>query len=374
MYLLTQGQVYQEYYNGLSWAGASTANCIKNNLDINNSPSDIWIQSTINFSNYIIGAILIPVTGNITVKVLCDDEWTVYIDDIQKFTINYFNRIYNSFTINLIGNKYFTLFIKHQQGTGDFDFKATWSYASVNEVSIPMSNVFLPTLVSNSPYTINFASEVWGDQRRTGTETCDDGNIASGDGCSSNWTVETGYICTGGSSTSKDTWTEICGDGIRFNSISTYWDDGNTKNGDGWSSTWKIESGYTWSGGSSSSSKDICSIIFFVSAQEAAAAKSTQAAIGAGASVSIGASLLSMSSPLGVFSMLNQFQLLYILLASGVYVSDGIFNLITGMSFALFNFSFIDLSKINILKNIYSYLSIQQTNNSLNKIGLIHGL
>ena len=79
MYLLTQGQVYQEYYSGTNWTGTSTANCIKNNLNINSSPSDIWIQSTINFSNYIIGAILIPVTGNISIQVYCDDGWIVYI-------------------------------------------------------------------------------------------------------------------------------------------------------------------------------------------------------------------------------------------------------------------------------------------------------
>ena len=233
-----------------------------------------------------------------------------------------------------------------------------------------MSSVFLPNLVSNSPYTINVALTVWGDQLMTGTETCDDGNTISRDGCSSTWTVESGYACIGGSSTSKDTWTEIWGDGIRFNSNLTYWDDGNTINRDGCSSTWIIESGYKWSGGNNTS-KDICSLIFSVSSQEAAAAQSTQASVGAAVSVSAGASLLSMSSPIGVFCVMNQFQLLYILLASGVYVSDGVFNMITGLSIALFDFKFLNIEDINILGSFYSYLSIPQTNIDLNKIGLV---
>ena len=116
-----------------------------------------------------------------------------------------------------------------------------------------MNNIFLDSLVSNSPYTINSAATVWGDAKRTSVETWDDGNVNSGDGWSSTWTVEFEYIWTGGSSTSIDIWSEICGDGIRFSLISTYWDDKNTINGDGCSSTWTVESGFTWTGGSSTS-------------------------------------------------------------------------------------------------------------------------
>ena len=36
---------------------------------------------------------------------------------------------------------------------------------------------------------------------------------------------------------------EICGDGLNLGEYQ--WDDGNLKNGDGWSSTWIIEKGYT---------------------------------------------------------------------------------------------------------------------------------
>ena len=52
---------------------------------------------------------------------------------------------------------------------------------------------------------------------------------------------------TGGSDKYKDVWFEICGDGLDFNK--NEWDDGNTKNGDGWSSTWEIEKWWECKGG-----------------------------------------------------------------------------------------------------------------------------
>ena len=110
-----------------------------------------------------------------------------------------------------------------------------------------------------------------------------------------------------------------------------------------------------------------------VTAQEAAAAKSTQAAVGAGASVSAGTSLLSMSSPVSIFSMINQFQLMYFLIVSGVFLSDGVFNTITGMSFALFDFDFIKIEKIKIFEIIYEYLAFEQPNTLLNNIGITSG-
>ena len=61
--------------------------------------------------------------------------------------------------------------------------------------------------------------------------------------------IESKFICTGGSSTTKDVWSSIWGDGYRVGS--EQWDDGNLVNGDGWSSNCKNEIYYFWSGGSS---------------------------------------------------------------------------------------------------------------------------
>ena len=61
---------------------------------------------------------------------------------------------------------------------------------------------------------------------------CDDGNTISGDGCSSTCSIEKGYKCIGATSSTKDTCSELCGDGIRIGS--TGCDDGNTANKDGY--------------------------------------------------------------------------------------------------------------------------------------------
>ena len=107
----------------------------------------------------------------------------------------------------------------------------------------------------------------WGDGLRVGSEKWDDENTKSGDGCKSDWSsVESGYVCSGGNSTSKDKWT-ICangyyqndasnpttcvtkwGDGIRKGSEA--WDDGNAVSGDGCpSDCLKVEDGWIWFGG-----------------------------------------------------------------------------------------------------------------------------
>ena len=95
--------------------------------------------------------------------------------------------------------------------------------------------------------------EIWGDGRRFNSNSAywDDGNLISSDGCSSNWIVEKGWKWSCGSSVKADTWAEVCGDGIRFNENSTYWDDGNINDGDGWSSICTLESNWKWSGGNS---------------------------------------------------------------------------------------------------------------------------
>ena len=82
----------------------------------------------------------------------------------------------------------------------------------------------------------------WGSGKRFSQEKWDDGNTINGDGCSSTWTVETYFNCTGGSETSKDICTAICGDGTKKGNEE--WDDSNIKNGDGCSSTCTLEGGY----------------------------------------------------------------------------------------------------------------------------------
>jgi fibro-slime domain-containing protein len=71
-------------------------------------------------------------------------------------------------------------------------------------------------------------------------EQCDDGNTASGDGCSASCQIETGFVCpTPGQLCTS---TIKCGDGKLDGSEQC--DDGNTTSGDGCSATCQIEPGF----------------------------------------------------------------------------------------------------------------------------------
>ncbi|MEK6922271.1 MAG: DUF4215 domain-containing protein [Nanoarchaeota archaeon] len=73
-------------------------------------------------------------------------------------------------------------------------------------------------------------------------EACDDGNTASGDGCSASCQKEEGWICNGGPSICS----ENCGDGKIVGGERC--DDRNKGNGDGCNADCRIESGWSCSG------------------------------------------------------------------------------------------------------------------------------
>ncbi|MEI8254254.1 MAG: DVUA0089 family protein [Deltaproteobacteria bacterium] len=78
-----------------------------------------------------------------------------------------------------------------------------------------------------------------GNGAREGTETCDDGNTAGGDGCATNCTTETGYLCSGTPSVCS----LACGNGTLETGETC--DDGNRTAGDGCSAVCATELGYT---------------------------------------------------------------------------------------------------------------------------------
>ena len=79
--------------------------------------------------------------------------------------------------------------------------------------------------------------------QRLTSDYCDDDNHVNGDGCDASCKRETGYTCTGGDATHKDTCTPTCGDGLVKGSETC--DDLNTVSNDGCSSTCQIELGYS---------------------------------------------------------------------------------------------------------------------------------
>ena len=49
-----------------------------------------------------------------------------------------------------------------------------------------------------------YCVEICGDGKNFGLNECDDGNNFNGDGCSSSCKIELGYLCGGGTKTTSD--------------------------------------------------------------------------------------------------------------------------------------------------------------------------
>jgi len=82
-------------------------------------------------------------------------------------------------------------------------------------------------------------------------ESCDDGNVAKGDGCGASCEIEGGFRCEGGAS---GTCTPICGDGVVVGAEAKAGgcDDGDLDSGDGCSAGCKVEATFACSGEPSS--------------------------------------------------------------------------------------------------------------------------
>ena len=238
-----------------------------------------------------------------------------------------------------------------------------------------------------------------GDGLRAGSETWDDGNTSSGDGWKSDWSsIESGLVWSGGSTTSKDTWTKwdngfyqndasnptVCvpkwGDGLRVSY--EHWDDGNTVSGDGWSSDWmSIEDGWAWFGGYFGVA-DVwvqCDLGYdpnpdystWIGAEVPRDIKAMAAAVQAAAYMGIAANLVltvfssSSSSSSNSFGMINQIQLVIILPLIGAYIPEKIYDYLKSMSASLFNLNFLPTSNSESTISFKSLFNFKQPNSYL---------
>ena len=367
MLLLTQGKVYHEYYSGMYLSGTSTKNWTVNGLNFSNGDqTNFWGPVNEYISAKIIFFLRSQYSG--TINGAADDGIDLWVNDALNF--NHFwgsaNVIDNS-NFNLVKDKLYSWYSEWCQGPGAFSYTLYMIYSGVSNAAISNSNLYLPNLVGASPYNIKIVDSICGDKFRTGTEAWDDGNKINGDGWSSIWSTESGWTWSGGSHLNKDICNEICGDGARFNTITSYWDDGNKNNEDGWSNTCSVENGFSWSGGSSTS-KDKWTITSI----QANAIFVAQSLSIIWVWANLLSSLLNMSSLTGVFTIINQFQLLFLIVVSRAYLSEGVLELIIGMKIVLLNFNFTFIDEIRLTDSkMYSSLSYDQPNKHLYDIGVI---
>ena len=247
----------------------------------------------------------------------------------------------------------------------------------------------------------------WGDGLRYGSEKCDDGNTSNEDGCKSDCSsVESGWVCSGGSTTSKDIWTKWdkwyyqndpsnptscipkCGDGMRVSY--EHWDDGNTISGDGWSSDWmKIEDGWACFGGYFGVT-DICvqwdlgydpnpDYSTWIGAEVSRDVKAMSAAAQIGAYMGVASNLVltifssSSSSSSNSFGMINQIQLVIIFPLIGPYIPEKIYDYLKSMSTSLFNLNFLPTSNTESTISFKDLFDFKQQNSYLYLLELKSG-
>ena len=129
-----------------------TYSCIANGIYFSNTnKSNYWISNTNNQCVKIFTSLLSPTSSTISFKIICDYTWAIYIDDVLKVS----GSGNLTFSAVLPVNLYYTLYIEWCNIGGSFKLDLYWAYNGGSYVQIPSSNLFLPYLVSNSPFTVN---------------------------------------------------------------------------------------------------------------------------------------------------------------------------------------------------------------------------
>ena len=85
--------------------------------------------------------------------------------------------------------------------------------------------------------------------------------------------------------------------------------------------------------------------------------------------VTVSTSFISGCSPQSLWSMINQYQLFMLFPMIGVYIPEEVIHFLRGVSFWLFNFSFISLSKLGIYEKFVSFFDWKSNSSYLSSIG-----
>ena len=85
--------------------------------------------------------------------------------------------------------------------------------------------------------------------------------------------------------------------------------------------------------------------------------------------VTVSTSFISGCSPQSLWSMINQYQLFMLFPMIGVYIPEEVIHFLQGVSFWLFNFSFISLSKLGIYEKFVSFFDWKSNSSYLSSIG-----
>ena len=178
----------------------------------------------------------------------------------------------------------------------------------------------------------------WGDGIRVGSEKCDDGNLVDGEGWSSQWIIEDGYVWVGGEFGVTDVWIQC--------------DMGYDPNPD-----FSVCVGATVP----------------LDAKPAAVASVVAAMAGVAANVLLATFTSGSSGSTSSFGMMNQLQLVILIPMLRAYLPDKIYNYLKSMSTSLFNINFLPTSDSSSFVSFQSLFDYNQQDSYLKLLGLTSG-
>jgi cysteine-rich repeat protein len=204
-------------------------------------------------------------------------------------------------------------------------------------------------------------------------ELWDDGGADGGDGCSETCQVEYGlvigvdvwcrYIWTYSGASVGSVCQTVWADSIKAGTEEC--DDGNTNNGDGWSSSCLVESDWecisTYGAASVWTKVEVIPTAVF------------QAAVGTAMIASVVASSMSWSSPSGLWQMMNLMQLLMFLVLLGVYLPIPIKDMITSSSFFSLSLPIPHLQSLYGIGHFLEFIDLESENSALSSLGAESG-
>ena len=249
--------------------------------------------------------------------------------------------------MNLVAFSVHTFRIDWHEYTGGAGVSLAWSTPTISSQPIPATNFGTSSDVASSPYQIQVQCPVgytpggtdllscvvlWGDGLSYENEVCDDGNTSNGDGWRSDWMqIDNGWICVGGNKTHID----VCS---------------------------KCDVGYE-----PNVNKDNC-----IGSSLSNKAKVSIIAIACFIFIGSVFNLINQTNSQSIFSIINKIQLILLIPMIGTYIPFDLLQIITGLSYCMFNFGFINLNTLYI-KSIMTGISYDQPDTYLQLLSINNG-
>ena len=235
-----------------------------------------------------------------------------------------------------------------------------WTYSGVGQTIVPSTSLYYPSYVASSPIqvTVTWPSGyskitsggvpqctlTWGNGVRDGSENWDDGNTSSGDGCSSSCVVESGYTWSGGSTSIRDTWSKTTSSSSSASSSSS--------------------TSATSSSSSTSTTSSLSPSIYIINSDNRWMAYWVWFWVCLSIILELILAFASERYPTGLYISIEHIQLVTVLPIAGTYFTKEVKGLFRMMRFSLLGF---DFANIQDLFNIHC--SYVQDNETLKYLG-----